>query len=54
MLMHVSLTSSLLIVRPAALTGVSILIYDLVLAATLWVVVAVVAASGQFSREPRA
>jgi membrane protease YdiL (CAAX protease family) len=54
MLMHVSLTSSLIIFRPPAALGVSLLVYDLVLAAALWVVVAVVAASGQFSREPRA
>jgi membrane protease YdiL (CAAX protease family) len=51
MLMHLSLTSSLIILRPPAAVGVSLLIYDLALAVALWVVVAVVAAVGQLSRE---
>jgi membrane protease YdiL (CAAX protease family) len=50
MLMHVSVTSSLIILRPPAASGVSLLTYDLALAAALWGVVAVVA--GQFSRQP--
>jgi CAAX protease family protein len=53
MLMHSSLTSSLLILTPLT-TGVPLLTFDLVFAAALWVVVAAVAlASGwQLSRQP--
>lgn len=42
MLMHVSLTSSLIILRPPASTGASLLTHDLVLAIALWVVVGAV------------
>jgi membrane protease YdiL (CAAX protease family) len=52
MLMHVSITSSLIILRPPAASGASLLTYDLVLAVALWIVVAAVAAAGQFSRRP--
>jgi len=53
MLMHSSLTSSLLILTPLT-TGVPLLTFDFVFAAALWVVVAAVAvASGwQLSRQP--
>jgi len=53
MLMHLSVTSSLIILRPPAVSGVALLTYDLVLAAALWGVVAVVAAAEQLSREAR-
>jgi uncharacterized protein len=54
MLMHVSLTASVRILGPLALSGVSILIAEFVLAAAWWLVVAVVAVAsrGQFSRQP--
>jgi len=54
MLMHMSLTASTLILGPLAISGVSLLTYDLVLAAALWVVVAVIAVAnrGQLSRQP--
>ena len=42
MLMHMSLTASVLILQPMT-TGVHVVIYDLILAAALWVFVAVVA-----------
>ena len=53
MLMHASLRASTLILGPLAISGVPLLIYDLVLAATLWVVVAAVAVAdgGQLSRQ---
>jgi membrane protease YdiL (CAAX protease family) len=53
MLMHASLSASTLILQPVA-TGVPYLIWNLVLAAVLWVVVAVVAraAGGQLSCRP--
>ena len=41
-LMHVSLTASVLILDPAGLTGVSTLAYSYSLAAVVWVVVAVI------------
>lgn len=43
MLMHVSLTTSVRLLTPVGNTGVSLFIYDFVLAAALWVVVAAVA-----------
>jgi CAAX protease family protein len=43
-LMHVSLTASVLILEPAGLTGVSALISSYALAAAVWIAVAVVAA----------
>lgn len=42
-LMHVSLTASIRILTPVANAGVFLFIYDFVLAAALWIVVAVVA-----------
>jgi uncharacterized protein len=53
MLMHVSLTASTLIFQPVT-TGAPLVIYDLVLGATLWVIVAavVVANGGQLARQP--
>ena len=43
MLMHASLTTSVLIFGPRAISGGPLLIYELVLAAALWLVVAAVA-----------
>jgi hypothetical protein len=53
MLMHVILTASILILGPTAVSGVYILIYDLALAAAMWVIVAAVALAnrGQLSRQ---
>ena len=51
-LMHVSLTASIRILTPAANAGVPLFIYDFVLAAALWTVVAVVALT-QSRRLPR-
>jgi len=53
MLMHVSLTASIRIFTPVGNGGVPLFIYDFVLAAALWVVVAaVVVANGeQLSRQ---
>ena len=52
MLMHLSLTASMLILQPLA-TGVALVTYDLVLAVALWVVVAAVAVANgaQLSRQ---
>ena len=54
MLMHASLTASVLILGPLAISGVPLLTYDLVLAAALWIVVAALAVTnrGQLSRQP--
>lgn len=54
MLMHVSLTASIRILTPVGNEGVPLFIYDFVLAAALWVVVAAVALAkgGQISRQP--
>jgi membrane protease YdiL (CAAX protease family) len=54
MLMHVSLTASTLILQPLDVAGMRALTYDLVLAAALWIVVAVIAwvSRGQPSRRP--
>ena len=43
MLMHVSITASLLILNPLGISGAHLLIYSFALAAALWVVVALVA-----------
>ena len=43
MLMHVSLTASLLILNPVGLSGTNLVVYSFALAATLWVIVAAVA-----------
>jgi hypothetical protein len=52
MLMHASLTASLRILDPVPISGAPILIYNLLLGAALWVVVAVVAVTvpGAFRR----
>jgi membrane protease YdiL (CAAX protease family) len=51
MLMHASLTTSLLILGPLNVSGVQILTFELALAASLWIVLAAAAASGcRFSR----
>lgn len=42
MLMHASLTASTMIVEPPGISGMSLLIYDLISAAAMWVVVAMV------------
>lgn len=54
MLIHTSLVASTLTLPPLALSGVALVTYDLVWAAALWVVVAVVAvANGRhLSRQP--
>jgi membrane protease YdiL (CAAX protease family) len=54
MLMHVSLTASVRILNPLPNEGVPLFIYDLVLAAVLWVVVAAVAVAnrGRLTRQP--
>jgi membrane protease YdiL (CAAX protease family) len=54
MLMHVSLTASIRILTPVGNQGVPLFIYDFVLTAALWVVVAAVAVAngGQLSRQP--
>jgi uncharacterized protein len=52
MLMHAPLVASQLILIPAAISGVPVVTFDLIFAATLWVVVAAVAVanSGKLSR----
>jgi membrane protease YdiL (CAAX protease family) len=54
MLMHAGLTVSTLILGPLAISGVSLLIYDLATAAVMWVVVAAVAVANGWlhSRQP--
>ena len=54
MLMHVSLTASMLIIGPLAISGAPLLTYELVLAAALWVVVGTIAVTnrGKVSRQP--
>jgi membrane protease YdiL (CAAX protease family) len=54
MLMHFSYTASTIILEPLAISGASLLIYDLVLAAIVWAVVATVTVvnGGQLSRQP--
>jgi len=54
MLMHTSLTASLLILGPLEISGMPLVIYDLVFAAALWVVVGAVAVAnhGRIAREP--
>jgi uncharacterized protein len=44
MVMHVSLTASVLILDPAAISGVALLTYSFALAAAVWTAVAVIAA----------
>ena len=53
MLMHVSLTASVRIISPLAISGASLLTFDLVWFAAVWVVVAAVAVAGggQLSRQ---
>ena len=52
MLMHTSLTASILIIPPQVIVPVKIVIYNLVFAATLWLIVSavVIANRGKFSR----
>jgi membrane protease YdiL (CAAX protease family) len=53
MLMHASLTASSRILIPLGIVGASLLTFDLIWAAAMWLVVAVVVASGrQLTREP--
>jgi hypothetical protein len=53
MLMHTSLTASVRIFDPLAISGVPLLTYNLVLGAALWVVVAVVAMANRGPLSPR-
>ena len=46
MLMHVSLTASLIILRPVA-TGMGLVIYELAWAGTLWAVMAAIAGAAR-------
>jgi membrane protease YdiL (CAAX protease family) len=46
MLMHVSLTASLIILRPAA-TGMTLVVYELAWAGSLWVIIATIAAQAR-------
>jgi CAAX protease family protein len=52
MLMHASLTGSMLVFGPLAISGVALLTYNVVLGAALWVAVAVIAVAdrGQLGR----
>jgi membrane protease YdiL (CAAX protease family) len=54
MLMHMSLTASTLFILAPSASGVSLMIYYLILAALMWVIVVVMAKvkGGQFSRQP--
>lgn len=52
MLTHASLTSTLLILGPSGATGADLLIFDAMVAATLWIVVAVLIAGRQRSGSP--
>jgi len=54
MLMHFSYTASVIILEPLAISGVPLLIYDLVSAAMVWAIVAAVAVAngGHLSRQP--
>lgn len=54
MLMHVSLTASIRILSPVPNMGVSLLIYDFVLAVALWAIVAAVAVAyrGPIAQQP--
>ena len=54
MLMHASLSSGMLLLTPTAISGVPLLTWLLVLAAVLWVVVAMIAvASNGFLSQQR-
>ncbi len=54
-LMHASLTASTFILGPAVIAGTALLVYDVVMTAVWWVVVAAVmlANHGRFARQPR-
>jgi hypothetical protein len=54
LLMHASLTASTFILGPAVISGVALLVYDVVLGAAWWVVVAAVilANRGLLARQP--
>lgn len=51
--MHVTLTASLLILNPLGISGTSLQIFSFALAATVWVVVAVIAARNGWQLEQR-
>jgi membrane protease YdiL (CAAX protease family) len=53
MLMHASLTASMLIFGPLAISGVPLLTYELAFAAALWVVVAAVAVANRLQLSPQ-
>ena len=46
MLMHLSLTASLLILNPLAIAGAHLVVYSFALAGAMWIVVAAVAREG--------
>jgi uncharacterized protein len=50
-LMHTSLTACSLIIGPAVISGSSLLVYDVALAAGWWLVVAVVAVAGRWTAQ---
>jgi membrane protease YdiL (CAAX protease family) len=54
MIMHSSYTASTIILEPLAISGVLLLVYDLVLAAIVWAVVAAIAVAngGRLLRQP--
>jgi len=54
MLMHTSLTTSLLILNPIGISGARLETFSFALAATMWVIVGVVAARGGWRVESRA
>jgi hypothetical protein len=53
MLMHASLTASMLILGPVAVTGRALVAYEVALGATLWVVVGVIGAADYARRAGR-
>jgi membrane protease YdiL (CAAX protease family) len=52
MLMHASLTASMLFILAPSVIGASLMVYYAILTAVLWLIVAAVARGGQLSREP--
>jgi hypothetical protein len=54
MLMHASLSACTFILGPVAASGIALVIYDFVLGAAWWIVVAAVAMAnhGEFARQP--
>jgi hypothetical protein len=53
MLMHASLTASMLILAPVAATGRALVAYEVALAAMLWLVVGAIGAAGYTRRAGR-